>query len=52
MLIWGRKTLWRWVVGTMRMLEAAGLNGVRNFVQISTDKAVDPAEGAAKRLGT
>ena len=40
------------VLGTLRMAEAAVDSGVRNFVLISTDKAVRPTSvmGASKRL--
>lgn len=40
------------VFGTMNVVEASALIGVRRFVQISTDKAVRPSSvmGASKRL--
>lgn len=41
------------VFGTLNVAEAAVASGVRHFIQISTDKAVNPTSvmGATKRLG-
>lgn len=40
------------VLGTMRVYEAAAMNGAEGFVLVSTDKAVEPSSimGASKRL--